>query len=103
MNEQYVVHSSMGGDVVLEHASSNKNPGNYGLKNTGRDRYVGLQQKAEEAARRNADRKITDVLERAKKYSTSNSEDIKTINNSKSFTVIIKADGGKTVYHVSDP
>lgn len=103
MSERYAIHSSMGGDVVLEHASSNKNPGNYGLKNTGRDRYVELQRKAEEVARRNADRKITDVLERAKKYSTSNSEDIETINNSKSFTVIIKADGGKTVYHVSDP
>lgn len=40
MNEQYIIHSSMGGDVVLEHASSNKNPGNYGLKNTGRDKPI---------------------------------------------------------------
>lgn len=72
MENKTIYHSAFGGDLVfepndkyLEHAL--KNPGNYGLKNTGRDKYSGLYKAADEARQRREStiRRIRDMLRQA--------------------------------------
>lgn len=108
---EFIIHSSMGGDVLLEsndaleHKSVTANypktteTGLYGSKNTGRGKYDNLYKAADEAAIRTATRTIESVLEKAKGSLNIDSGKAATINNRTGFRVTVEDTNGNTFYN----